>query len=1031
MFSKYLFAAEQKQPEIRMEKKLSNSRTTHRDSEQEQENELNDGKHQTLDDYTCVRNTREHQMKDGGANVKEQQKAFCEEQRTRTSMKEELCHAIILHEAQIERLRNDRLPSQTSQHDPQTREKTQERKPKNLKRSNRKITLEENLRSSRPEAVKDSTRWVNTDREKQPVLSTTEEVLAPNVECENYVNNSKEVDELSDEQQITTKEGEKLGHTRTACSEAERRLKDEGLRNCQKEEKKHRSDTDADSDSDSDSDADSDSDSVLRMSSEASRQDPQMKGKTQETKLKTLEKGNARNTLEENLRSSRPETVEDSTRGAITDQSKQTAMSAAQDTLTPNVECENYVYNSKEVDELSYEQQITTKEGEKLGQTRTACSEAERRMNDEGLTNESRLREQARTFDGAIQQKTFLKQKLRNCQKEEKKHRSDTDADSDADTEVRSERMSSDTSQQDPKMKKKTQETKLKTLERSNRRITLEENLRASRPETVENSTTGARADQEKQSAFLKQTLKKCQKEEKEHGSDTDTDAGTDTEVRSELMSCETSQQDPQMKEKTQERNLKMLEKGNRRITLEENLGTSLPEKVEDSTTYASTEQEKHTAMSAAQEVLTPNVECENYVCNLKEVDELSQERSFFDVVRTEVECSVCQEQFNGIKEPRILDCLHTFCKSCLEGWLREQGGRALSCPTCRQITECPNNNIDSLPVNLFYKQMVDIVNAYSGLGQEDLPHCRSCGRERRSLKFYCCDCKCLLCVHCTKAHTKISGHRVKEIGSFELSDEQDYVRRGDICKEHIKEQVRFYCEKCVACICFECYVLEHREHGNIVSLDEGLKKTKTEIEIEMRAVQANGSRLRNQKELLERRRLRMNNSIAQATKEMHNAAEPNIQLICQNEASATEQLNKQKQTFEAKFSNIMTRLDETLMEMERSLNFGNDLLERSNLPEILNVLEELKRRFQQLQHLEPVSVSEPSLSVARGTGLAEGTQGEYCTFKVITKDSQGRKTYSEIDEVKVDIHSQQTGTTLTANVTDSRDGCYKVSYKT
>ena len=120
----------------------------------------------------------------------------------------------------------------------------------------------------------------------------------------------------------------------------------------------------------------------------------------------------------------------------------------------------------------------------------------------------------------------------------------------------------------------------------------------------------------------------------------------------------------------------------------------------------------------------------------------MAQSRSFFDDVKKELDCSVCQEQFSEIKEPKILKCLHTFCKTCLEAWLRQHREGELSCPTCRHITECPNNDINRLPSNLFYKQLVEIVEAYSGQGQEDSPLCGICD-ERNSLKFYCSDCNC------------------------------------------------------------------------------------------------------------------------------------------------------------------------------------------------------------------------------------------------------------------------------------------------
>ena len=166
----------------------------------------------------------------------------------------------------------------------------------------------------------------------------------------------------------------------------------------------------------------------------------------------------------------------------------------------------------------------------------------------------------------------------------------------------------------------------------------------------------------------------------------------------------------------------------------------------------------------------------------------------------------------------------------------------------------------------------------------------------------------------------------------------------------------------------------------------------------------------------------------------------------------------KQKDTFDAAFSNTMTGLDEKLNETVSSLDFGNEVLERNNLPEILNVEEVLKQRFQKL--MEPCAFSlkvnytavkyvssdmsslkdspgklittntEPSSTMVDGMGLAEGVLDEDCTFTVITNDSQGNKTHSEIDRVEVCIQSTQTRENVKVNITDSKDGCYKVSYK-
>ena len=155
----------------------------------------------------------------------------------------------------------------------------------------------------------------------------------------------------------------------------------------------------------------------------------------------------------------------------------------------------------------------------------------------------------------------------------------------------------------------------------------------------------------------------------------------------------------------------------------------------------------------------------------------MAQGGSFFQDVKKEPECSVCQEQFSEINEPKILKCLHTFCKNCLEAWLRMRHEGGLSCPTCRQITDCPSNDISRLPSNLFYKQMVEIVEAYGGQA-EDSPRCGNC-EEKKLLKWYCSDCNFFLCDECVVAHRKwktFGKHQVKEIGNFRSSDLEDYA---------------------------------------------------------------------------------------------------------------------------------------------------------------------------------------------------------------------------------------------------------------
>ena len=451
---------------------------------------------------------------------------------------------------------------------------------------------------------------------------------------------------------------------------------------------------------------------------------------------------------------------------------------------------------------------------------------------------------------------------------------------------------------------------------------------------------------------------------------------------------------------------------------------------------------------------------CEGFHCEgvytfyfaSKEV--MARAKSFFDDVKKEIECPVCQEQFGANKQPKILKCLHTFCKSCLDGWLRQHRTGALSCPSCRTVTECPNNDIDSLPSNLFYKQMVEIVEAYTG--QEESSCCGNCD-EQKPLRFYCSDCNCLLCEECARVHKKwkdFRGHQLKEIGQLQSSDLEDYFRRANVCKEH-DDEFRFFCDACQICICRECAILGHDCHKKI-SLEKGLENKTTEIENKIREVQANGSHVRNKKESLEKGRIRVMNSFERATNSVRTVAEQWITFIRKHEEDITGKLIKQKDAFEAEFSNQMSSLDGRVVEIESSLDFGAEILSRRNLPEILNVEEMLKNRLQELSvPFEPTlvfpevvyssnnfsclkdgpgklirTVTEPMVSVAEGRCLNEAIQGEESTFTVITKDIKGQIVYSEIDQVNVEIISISTMGILTASVTDSKNGRYQIKYR-
>ena len=72
------------------------------------------------------------------------------------------------------------------------------------------------------------------------------------------------------------------------------------------------------------------------------------------------------------------------------------------------------------------------------------------------------------------------------------------------------------------------------------------------------------------------------------------------------------------------------------------------------------------------------------------------------------------------------------------------------------------------------------------------------------------------------------------------------------------------------------------------------------------------------------------------------------------------------------------------------------------------------------------ITNTEPSLSVASGNGLTKGTQGKEGTFTVTTNDSKGHATYSEIDNVRIEMKSNEKRTEdIRSVVKDWKNGHY------
>ncbi|KAI8496458.1 hypothetical protein Bbelb_257570 [Branchiostoma belcheri] len=169
--------------------------------------------------------------------------------------------------------------------------------------------------------------------------------------------------------------------------------------------------------------------------------------------------------------------------------------------------------------------------------------------------------------------------------------------------------------------------------------------------------------------------------------------------------------------------------------------------------------------------------------------------------------CAVCMLHY---RDARILPCLHTFCKQCLQEWAAKQ--QPLECPTCRKPVSLPDQGVDGLKINFYVNNLLDFAAVKKG-AEPGVP-CQVCEGNVEGSKSWCADCATLMCESCTVVHRKLPSTKDHEVTTEETLRAQGGVskfQRKRYCNKHKNHELVFYCESCNALVCTACTVVDHR----------------------------------------------------------------------------------------------------------------------------------------------------------------------------------------------------------------------------
>ena len=367
--------------------------------------------------------------------------------------------------------------------------------------------------------------------------------------------------------------------------------------------------------------------------------------------------------------------------------------------------------------------------------------------------------------------------------------------------------------------------------------------------------------------------------------------------------------------------------------------------------------------------------------------------------IEEELTCAICLGKFD---DPKVLPCLHTYCRKCIEGHVeKSQKKDAIVCPQCRGEHTLPVGGAGKLLTSFTFTNLVKLLEVHKAdskrltcqNGLDDEPAIARCD-------VYLCNTCCQMHkkMVATKKHSTVSLEEIKATG-------EKCFQTFHYCPDHENEILKLYCRTCSKTICGDCTYVDHRSHEYVFIKDIQVE-LRDSLSQELETMKKVASGLKDEKEKADKAMEEHETNVAAIHAEVDKKFEELCQVLKDRQAKIHREIDVSAKMAEKPIAANVKEVESTLAHLVSNINFIERLLNSSDACELATMA---SPTIEQCKKLE---AGQPRVEVTVRKWTLKGTEQSKESIKNVSigqtkTDGQPRKQPTTLLDYGREQHSQ------------------------